>query len=138
MHPVSCSILVKYALRSAVLMLVISAPITSRAQRGASSPTPPESLGGGVTGPRNTSLVPMPSIDMGMGAEESAEMRVRRENVRKLQRKGRMVSSANRLLALTKEFQADLAIHPEMTPENEKRLDDIAKLAHEVKTRMQE
>lgn len=49
-----------------------------------------------------------------------------------------MVSSANRLLELTKRFQADLATHPDLTPENAKQLDEISKLAREVKSRMQE
>jgi hypothetical protein len=73
---------------------------------------------------------------MGPDPLDSPDMRVRRENARKVERKQRMVSSANRLLDLTKQFEADLADHPEITPENAKRLDEIVKLAHEVKSRM--
>jgi hypothetical protein len=80
----------------------------------------------------------MPSIDMGTNPDDSPQIRARRENLRKVQRKERMVSSANRLLELTKRFQADLATHPDLTPENAKQLDEISKLAREVKSRMQE
>jgi hypothetical protein len=67
---------------------------------------------------------------------ESASMRVMRENARKLQHKERLVSSATRLLELTKQFHADVATHAELTADDLKRLDDISKLAHEVKSRM--
>ncbi len=69
---------------------------------------------------------------------ESASMRVLRENARKLQHKERLVSSATRLLELTKQFQVNVATHAELTPDDMKRLDDIAKLAREVRSRMVE
>jgi hypothetical protein len=69
---------------------------------------------------------------------ETASMHLRVERLRKQQRRDRMVASANRLLELTKQLEADIAAHPELTAENARKLDDIAKLAHEVKSRMVE
>ncbi|MEZ2346020.1 hypothetical protein [Terriglobus sp. RCC_193] len=59
----------------------------------------------------------------------------RRDEVRKLERKKRMVDNANRLLALTQQLRADLQGR-EATPEDQKRLDEIARLARQVKDQM--
>lgn len=59
----------------------------------------------------------------------------RRDEIRKLDRKKRMVDSANRLLALTQQLRADLQGR-EATPEDQKRLDEIARLARQVKDQM--
>ena len=56
---------------------------------------------------------------------------------RKLDRKRRMVDTANRLLALTKQLQDDLKGR-EATPEDGKRLDEIARLARQVKDQMRQ
>lgn len=56
---------------------------------------------------------------------------------RKLDRKRRMVDTANRLLALTKQLQDDLQGR-EATPEDGKRLDEIARLARQVKDQMRQ
>lgn len=59
----------------------------------------------------------------------------RREEARKLDRKKRMVDSANRLLVLSQQLQTDLKGR-EATPEDQKKLDEIAKLARQVKDQM--
>jgi hypothetical protein len=134
---VSMEILRKVCRTCVVLSALLLASVAAYGQnRG--TPLPPDASTGGMPGPRNPLLIPMPSINMGNLPDDSPQVRARRENLRKVQRKERMVSSANRLLELTKRFQADLATHPDLTPENAKQLDEISKLAREVKSRMQE
>ncbi len=74
----------------------------------------------------------------GVDVNVTREMRIRQENLRKQQRKERMAADTNRLLELTKQLQTDIATHPQLTPDDAKKLDDIAKLAREVKSRMVE
>jgi len=69
------------------------------------------------------------------GIEMDSAMVHRRDETRKLDRKKRMVDSANRLLALTQQLRADLQGR-EATPEDQKRLDEIARLARQVKDQM--
>lgn len=69
------------------------------------------------------------------GIEMDPAMVHRRDETRKLDRKKRMVDSANRLLALTQQLRADLQGR-EATPEDQKRLDEIARLARQVKDQM--
>lgn len=54
---------------------------------------------------------------------------------RKVERKKRMVDTANRLLVLTEQLQTDLRGR-EATPDDQKRLDEIARLARVVKDQM--
>ena len=56
---------------------------------------------------------------------------------RKVDRKRRMVDTANRLLVLTKQLQNDLKGR-EPGPDDEKRLDEIARLARQVKDQMRQ
>jgi hypothetical protein len=72
--------------------------------------------------------------DFDNGAHGRA-MLARREEARKIERHKRMVDSANRLLQMTQQFQADVKDRP-LTPDDERRLDEIAKLARSVKDQM--
>jgi hypothetical protein len=103
-----------------------------------SSSNPANGTGNSGTGynPANpaTSGLPRGTTDEG-GLELDPTMVHRREETRKLDRKKRMVDSANRLLALTQQLRADLQGR-EATPEDQKRLDEIARLARQVKDQM--
>ena len=77
------------------------------------------------------------SPEMSMEPNFARETLQRREAARKVERKKRMVDSANRLLELTQQLRAELATR-EATPADEKRLDEIAKLARSVKDQMRE
>jgi len=69
-------------------------------------------------------------------ADGDAELFTHRmEEARKIQRKKRMVDSANRLLELTQQLQASLREHAP-NAEDEKRLEEIARLARRVKDQM--
>ncbi|AFL88283.1 hypothetical protein Terro_2363 [Terriglobus roseus DSM 18391] len=76
-------------------------------------------------------------LDSSVSPDFPKEIVTRREAARKLERKRRMVDSANRLLELTEQLRAQLATR-EATPEDAKRLDDIARLARSVKDQMRD
>jgi hypothetical protein len=78
----------------------------------------------------------MPSMDL-MVDPDLREASRRREAARKLERKKRMVDSANRLLELTQQLRVELQSR-EAGPADAKRLDEIAKLARTVKDQMRE
>jgi len=109
--------------------------------------TPVFSQRGGTTGATSTPStttgqgydpakigIPMGSTDEGALDLDPSVIR-RREEARKLDRKKRMVDSANRLLVLSQQLQADLKGR-EATPEDQRKLDEIAKLARQVKDQM--
>ncbi len=98
-----------------------------------SSARPGQSSAGGPPAAPGTD--PSSSMDMPMGPEFTRDTMARREAARKLERKKRMVDSANRLLALTQQLRVELATR-EATPEDAKRLDEIARLARTVKDQM--
>ena len=92
--------------------------------------------------PPSTDNDPFKACRPGDGAnhddDESAKfLQHRMAEARKLDRKRRMVDTANRLLALTKQLQDDLKGRA-ATPEDEKRLDEIARLARQVKDQMRQ
>jgi hypothetical protein len=130
MRAVRCLLLAGAA---AVLMV----PLRMHAQAQAPQQRPPgidpNTMGAG-TDPTNTHLG-YPGMEDNPIA---LSMRIRRESLLKQQRKDRMVASAKRLLELTTQLQAEIAAHPELTADDAKKLDDIAKLAHDVKSRMVE
>lgn len=100
-------------------------------QRGI--PSAPSTTTGQGYDPAKSGL-PMGSVD---GGAEDIDPGIvhRREEARKLDRKKRMVDSANRLLLLSQQLQADLKGR-EFTPDDQKKLDEIAKLARQVKDQM--
>lgn len=59
-----------------------------------------------------------------------------RERAREVDRQKRMVDDANRLLALALQFQTQVQKHGSATPEDERLLADMEKLARSVKDRM--
>ncbi len=75
------------------------------------------------------------AVEPGEDVSLSPEMQYRREEARKNDRKKRMVDTANRLLILTQQLQADLEKRPAV-PDDMKRLDEIARLARMVKDQM--
>ena len=75
------------------------------------------------------------SLD-GINDELDKNLILRRDLARKVERKRRMVDAANRLVALTEQFQRDTAGHAALSDVDLKRLDDIAKLARAVKDLM--
>jgi hypothetical protein len=85
----------------------------------------------------NPSSNPMSPMDSSMPPELSRQAAIYREAARKLERKKRMVDTANRLLELTQQLHAQVE-RGVSTPEDAKRLDDIAKLARSVKDQMRD
>ncbi len=110
--------------------LVLAMPAFS--QRSSTTSTPPTTTGQGYD-PAKIGA-PMGSIDDGALALDPSVVH-RREEARKMERKKRMVDSANRLLVLSRQLQADLRGR-EATPEDQRKLDEIAKLARQVKDQM--
>lgn len=76
-----------------------------------------------------------PGID-GERGRENAEIVERLKRSRERERQRRIVDDANRLVELTSRYRKALQEHPTATPENQKLLADIEKLAREVKDRM--
>ncbi|SEB38460.1 hypothetical protein [Terriglobus roseus] len=93
------------------------------------------SIGGSGTG-IGTGVGSMHTPDLA-GELDSPTMIYRRDAARKLERKKRMVDSANRLLQLTQQLKTELATR-EATADDAKRLDEIAKLARLVKDQMRD
>ncbi|MEK6396639.1 MAG: hypothetical protein V4734_01005 [Terriglobus sp.] len=100
-------------------------------QRG--TPVPPGTTNGQGYDPAKSGLPSGMPDDTALALDPSVIHR--REEARKLDRKKRMVDSANRLLVLSQQLQADLKGR-EATPEDQRKLDEIAKLARQVKDQM--
>ena len=123
-------------LLTGIFVAVLMLPAHSRAQ----VPNYPPVNGGPATAnPSPGNLPGMAGMHGGdsMSELESPTMIHRREDARKLERKKRMVDNANRLLQLTEQLRAELAAR-EATPEDAKRLDEIARLARAVKDQMRD
>jgi hypothetical protein len=110
--------------------LVLAMPAFS--QRSGTASAPSTTTGQGYD-PAKVGL-PIGSIDDG-ALDLDPSVIHRREETRKMERKKRMVDSANRLLVLSQQLQADLKGR-EATPEDQKKLDEIARLARQVKDQM--
>ena len=63
-------------------------------------------------------------------------LEISREHARELARQKRMVDDANRLLALAVQYRTQVQQHGSATPEDEKLLAEMEKLARSVKDRM--
>ena len=114
------------------LAMTFSVPALAQSNNNRNVPgTPPTVYN--PTNPVNGGL-PRDTMDEN-GIELDPTLVHRRDEIRKLDRKKRMVDSANRLLALTQQLRADLQGR-EATPEDQKRLDEIARLARQVKDQM--
>jgi hypothetical protein len=96
----------------------------------------PTNAGISTTNPSDPALMSMPSMDL-MVDPDLRDAARRREAARKLDRKKRMVDSANRLLELTQQLRVELQ-NREAGAADSKRLDEIAKLARTVKDQMRE
>ena len=121
---------------AAVLIAVLMLPAHSRAQ----VPNyPPVNAGPTTANPSTGNIPGIAGIHTGdsMSELESSTMIHRREDARKLERKKRMVDNANRLLELTQQLRAELAAR-EATPEDARRLDEIARLARAVRDQMRD
>ncbi|WP_198137498.1 hypothetical protein [Terriglobus sp. TAA 43] len=119
-----------------VRLLLLASFVTLPAAAQSSSPNPSPTSGGRVPSGDSSSDIHMPlgtASDSDTGIDPALIRR--REEARKLDRKKRMVDNANRLLALTQQLRADLQGR-EATPEDQKRLDEIARLARQVKDQM--
>jgi hypothetical protein len=109
---------------------MLAMPVVS--QRSDSTSFPSTTAGQGY----DPTKIGLPKGSMDDGARDlDPSMIRRREEARKLERKKRMVDSANRLLVLSQQLQADLKGR-EATPEDQAKLDEIAKLARQVKDQM--
>jgi len=114
------------------LAVVFSASVVAQSNNNSSA-----------TGNTNPGYNPANPVNSGLPRDTAGEggldldptMVHRRDEARKLDRKRRMVDNANRLLALTQQLRADLQGR-EATPEDQKRLDEIARLARQVKDQM--
>ncbi len=102
----------------------------------AQSPSQGGSVYGGQTSRSGSATPPVhgaPDLD---DFNDSPLTHHRLEIARKMERRRRMVDDANRLLALTRQFQSDVGGHSELTEADLKRLDEIARLARSVKDQM--
>jgi hypothetical protein len=115
--------------------VLISAQAPSYPTMNSNQGTGTRSTGGSGTG-NGTGIGSMHTPDLA-GDLDSPTMVYRRDAARKLERKKRMVDSANRLLQLTQQLRAELATR-EATPDDAKRLDEIARLARLVKDQMRD
>jgi hypothetical protein len=115
-------------------VLLLSAPQLQAQDRSYPYPMRPDQSSGVGSSTTRGSESPQ---DLTMSPEFSRETAARREAARKVERKKRMVDSANRLLALTQQLRAELATR-EATPDDAKRLDEIARLARLVKDQMRD
>lgn len=77
-------------------------------------------------------------MDIGGPRPDSPEMLERQERGRNTDRKKRIVEDTNRLLQLTVQFRAEAQGHETLTVDDQKKLDEIAKLAHQVRDRMRQ
>lgn len=111
--------------------VLVSTVLAVSQQRG--TPVPPTSTTGQGYDPAKIGSPIGRTDDDGFAIDPSVMHR--REEARKLERKKRMVDSANRLLVLSQQLQADLKGR-EATPDDQKKLDEIAKLARQVKDQM--
>lgn len=115
------------------LAIVFSVPVVAQSNNNPTNVTGNPATSYNPANPANGGL---PRDTMGEGGLDlDPSMVHRRDETRKLDRKKRMVDSANRLLALTQQLRADLQGR-EATPEDQKRLDEIARLARQVKDQM--
>lgn len=117
---------------SFALVVAVHRPATAQTQQRSNQPAyypPSNRTTPGTTPNANASGFPdFDSPDHEVFAKKMLE-------ARKLERKKRMVDTANRLLVLTKQLQTDLHGR-EATPDDQKRLDEIARLARVVKDQM--
>lgn len=115
------------------LAFVFSVPVMAQSNNNPTNATGNPSTGYNPANPANGGLPRDITGEGGMDLDPTLVHR--RDETRKLERKKRMVDSANRLLALTQQLRADLQGR-EATPEDQKRLDEIARLARQVKDQM--
>lgn len=113
--------------------IVLAVPVFSQRSGTTGTTSTPSTTTGQGYDPAKVGL-PMGSID-GSALDLDPSVIHRREEARKLDRKKRMVDNANRLLVLSQQLQADLKGR-EATPEDQRKLDEIAKLARQVKDQM--
>jgi hypothetical protein len=123
------------ARRFRIILLALPAALLSLHAQGRTLPnTQPNNFPTLNTPGQRPNSLPPPPID---NFPNNAELRARLENARKVDRKKRMVDNANRLLELSRQYQADLNAGVS-SPEDDRRLEEIAKLARAVKDQMRQ
>ena len=120
------------SVRLLLLASFLMSGLPASAQQNGTSSAPSTTTGQGYD--PATAGLPRGSLDRGVPDLDPSVIH-RQEEARKLDRKRRMVDSANRLLALSQQLQADLKGR-EATLDDQKKLDEITRLARQVKDQM--